>query len=336
MTTEPRICIVGAGALSSRRIYPYIATAGARLVGVCDLDQGKAERNARLYGGQVFNDMEKMLTELKPDGVIICIGPEHHAPMAIKALRLGFPVYTEKPPAASAAEAFGVVQVARETGLLCVTAFKKRYTEAANRAKKWLEQFPEEDRYSISVDYCSLQYANDSPKRSFLLDFTVHILDLTQYLWGDVAEVFAFSKGPDAYAVSLKFTNGSVGSLNLNDGRSFTIPTEELELTVKGGNYMTIHNSSVWKITEGNKPCEWREPPTFTSSGDSGRETGHLSELEDFIKAVAEGRRASRSDIYEGYKTMALYEAIRDSAATGAPIRLTDERLAPDPAANPL
>jgi predicted dehydrogenase len=51
---EPRICIVGAGSLSTRRIYPYIGAAGAQLVGVCDLDVEKAQRNARLFGGQVY------------------------------------------------------------------------------------------------------------------------------------------------------------------------------------------------------------------------------------------------------------------------------------------
>jgi predicted dehydrogenase len=325
--SEPRICIVGAGNLSSRRIYPYLAPAGGKLVGVCDLDQAKAEKNARLYGGQVYQDMERMLEEQKPDGVIICIGPRQHAALATKALKLGYPVYTEKPPAESAEAAFEVAKVAKETGLLCTTAFKKRYTDAANRAKAWISGFPEEDRYSISIDYCSAQYSNDTPDRTFLLDFTVHIIDLIQYLWGDVAEVFAFSKGYDAYAVSLKFRNGSVGSLNLNDGRAFHIPTEETEITIKGGNFMTIHNSSTWRITENNKPCEWREPPTFTSGGDSGRDTGHLAELEDYIAAIKEGRNTSRSAIYEGYKTLALYEAIRDSAASGQIVKLQYKEL---------
>ncbi len=60
---EPRICIVGAGALSTRRIYPYIGAAGAQLVGVCDLDTQKAERNARLFGGQVYADVEQLVSE---------------------------------------------------------------------------------------------------------------------------------------------------------------------------------------------------------------------------------------------------------------------------------
>ena len=79
---------------------------------------------------------------------------------------------------------------------------------------------------------------------------------------------------------------------------------------------MTIHNSSVWRITENNRCSEWREPPTFTSSGDSGNDTGHLAELVDFVAALGEGR-STRSNIFESYKSMVLYEAIRESAETG-------------------
>ncbi len=323
---EPRICIVGAGALSSRRIYPYIGAAGAQLVGVCDLDTAKAERNARLFGGQIYNDLEQMLAEQKPDGVIICTGPNGHATLAKQVMRLGYPVYTEKPPAMTAQDAFEVAQVAHETGVLCTTAFKKRYNVAYSRAKEWLAKFPEDDLYSLSIDYCSLQYSNDTPTRVFLFDFTIHVLDLTQYLFGDVDQVFAFSKGLDAYAVSMKFKNGAVGSLNLNDGRSFGIPTEEVEITARGGNFMTVHNSSIWRITENNQPCEWREPPTFTSSGDSGNETGHLAEIVDFLAAIRENR-TTRSNIYESYKSMVLYEAIQESSETGKPVKLNFQTL---------
>src|SRR3989337_1452668 len=99
---EPRVCIVGAGSLSTKRIYPYIGAAGARLVGVCDLDTSKAERNVRLVGGQVYSDLEKMLAEQRPDGVITGPAPAGHAALDTQAMRLGYPVYTEKPPAMSA------------------------------------------------------------------------------------------------------------------------------------------------------------------------------------------------------------------------------------------
>lgn len=318
----PKICIIGAGTLSTRRIYPNLGAAGAHLVGVCDLDQAKAQHNATLFGGKPYGDLQQMLTEQKPDGVIVCIGPEQHSKLAMQIMRLGFPVYTEKPPAASAEAALEVARVARQTGLLCTTAFKKRYTEAANRAKAWIGNRPPGDLYSISVDYCSGGYKNDTPRSDFLLDFAVHIIDLVSYLFGDAAEVFAFTKDLHAYTVSLRFASGAVGSMNLNDGRTFGIPTEEIEITARDANFMTIHNSSCWRITENGKPSEWREPPTFTSAGDSGRETGHLAELEDYVKALKEGRNTTRSNIYESYKTMVLYEAIRTSALSGEKVRV--------------
>jgi predicted dehydrogenase len=166
------------------------------------------------------------------------------------------------------------------------------------------------------VDYVSGQYANATLLDSFLFDFAIHMIDLTAFLFGDAARVFAFSKGPDAYAVSLQFDRGAVGALHFADGRSFQIPTEEVELTVRGGNFMTIHNSCTWRIGENNQCTEWREPPTFTSAGDSGLDTGHLAEIMDFLEAIRTGR-STRSNIYESYKSMVLYEAIKESADTG-------------------
>ena len=316
----PRLVIIGAGNLSTRRIYPYIGAAGAQLVGVCDKALEKAGRNAKLFGGAAHDDLEVMLDEQEPDGAIICIGPEAHAELAPIVMRRGIPVYTEKPPAATAAEALAVARVSKETGVLCTTAFKKRYNVAYSRAKAFIDEFDPSDWYSLSVDYASAQYTNDSPRRTFLLDFAIHLIDLSAYLFGYPTDVFAFSKGLDAYAVSVKYEHGAVGSFNFNDGRTFGIPTEEVEISIRGGNFMSVHNSSFWRIARDGKCMEWREPPTFTSAGDSGNETGHLAEIVDFVAAIQEGR-TTRSRIYESYRSMVLYEAIVESARTGEVVR---------------
>lgn len=323
---DPRVCIVGAGALASRRIYPYIGAAGAVLVGVCDLDAVKANRNARRFGGAAYADMVTMLESEAPDAVVVCVGPEGHAELAPEVMRRGYPVYTEKPPAPTAEAALRVARVSAETGMLCTTAFKKRYSSGYERAKQWVESLADDDLYSISVDYASAQYGNDGPRSSFLLDFAIHLIDAVSYLFGDADQVFAFAKGLDAYAVSIRFANGAVGSMNLNCGRSFAVPTEEVELTARGGNWMTLHNSSCWRVVEEGRPTEWREPPTFTSAGDSGNDTGHLAEIVDFLAAVREGR-STRSCIAQSYRSMVLYEAIAASAATGEPVEVEYEQV---------
>lgn len=324
--SEPRVCIIGAGGLSSRRIYPNVAPAGARLVGVCDLDPAKAQRNARLYGGKPYQDLAAMLSAERPDGVIICVGPAAHAKLASQVLELGYPVYTEKPPAERSSDALVVARLAAKRGLLCMTAFKKRYAAAYQRARQWVQQFDPADLYSLSIDYASDQYAPGDPAKTFLLDFCIHAIDLVGFLFGDVRRAFAFAKGPDAYAVSLQFACEAVGSMNLTDGRSFSVPTEEVELTARGGNFMTVHNSSCWRVTAAGKPVEWREPPTFTSAGGSGLDTGHLAELIAFVQALTTGPTPP-SQVYESYKSMVLYEAIAESAATGQVVDVRYEAI---------
>ena len=287
--------------------------AGGQLVGVCDRIAEKANRNARLWGGKAYDDMDKMLDAEKPDAVIICIGPAAHAELAPAVLRRGIPVYTEKPPAATAADALAVARAAKETGVLCTTAFKKRYNLAYSRAKEFIDSGG--GLMAISVDYCSGAYANASPRNDYLLDFAIHCIDLIGYLAGPAEKVFAFTRDFHAYAVSIRFASGAVGTMDLNDGRAWQVPTEEVEITLGAGNFMTVHNSSCWRITRDGKPAEWREPPTFISAGDSGNDTGHLAELADFFEAVAQGR-STRSNIHESYKSMVLYEAIRSSASS--------------------
>ena len=322
--SDPRVCIVGAGALSTKRIYPYLGAAGAQLAGVCDLDEARAARNAGRFGGNVYTDMATMLDAEKPDAAIICIGPEAHAELAIAVMEMGYPVYTEKPPAADAAAALAVARASKRTGLLCSTAFKKRYAAAYERAKQFIDARSGHDFLSISLDYASGPYTNESPRKSLLLDFGIHGIDLLSYLGGSVRSVFAHTRDGHAYAVSLAFGSGAVGTLTLSDGRSFSVPTEEVEITFRGGDFMTVHNSSHWRISEGGKPIEWREPPTFTSAGDSGMDTGHFAEIVDFLAAVAEGR-STRSCIAESYRSMVLYEAIRDSAHAGGVVNIRYE-----------
>jgi len=196
--SSQRICIVGASHHASLRIYPYIGAAGAQIVGVCDLDEGKASNNASLFGGRPYSDLTRMLEFEKPDGVIVSIGPEQHAELAPIIMRRGISVYTEKPPASTTGTAFEVAQVSNETGILCTTAFEKRYADAYSRAREWIDAHKAENLYSISIDYGSGQYPYRGSKTPFLLDFAIHVIDLVGYLFGDAEEVFSFSKGTDA------------------------------------------------------------------------------------------------------------------------------------------
>jgi predicted dehydrogenase len=112
MTAERpfRLGMIGAGNLASRRLYPVLHTIeNLTLAAVCDLDEAKAKRNAQRFGGeQVFTDHKRMLAEGNLDAVVVCVDPRAHEALAIEVMEAGLPVYTEKPPAVTAAGGFSV------------------------------------------------------------------------------------------------------------------------------------------------------------------------------------------------------------------------------------
>ena len=219
-----RLGIIGAGYLSSARIYPCLHTLPVELAAVCDLDADRAERTARRFGaGAVFSDHRRMLAEAPLDAVIVCVGPAQHAELAIEVMQAGYPVYTEKPPALSAAGAREVLETSRRCDAICMTGFKKRFAPVYRAARAALDDAQFGGASLLSIDYASGAYRNDpaDPASQFLLDFGIHVIDLARFLLGEVAEISARRQGYDTYAITLAFASGALGVLALSGRRSW-------------------------------------------------------------------------------------------------------------------
>ena len=321
-----RIGIVGAGRLSTQKIYPSLKyVPEARLTAVCDLDESKARRNAEKFGAEyVFTDIDRML-ESKGllDAVMICIGPEQHAQLAPKVLRAGLPVYTEKPPSVDSRGALEVARAAEETGQLCMTAFKKRYTPLYVKMKEQMaaERFGAATMIAVQRS-CSL-YLNTTARNSFLLDFCIHLLDLVPWLMGEVKTVQALSPEANTWVIQMEFESGAVGSLAFSAHGSFTYPDEQVTiygekdaiLLARDGHSLTFAHDGVYHTLH---------QLNFTTAGQDGlMESGFLPEIQAFVKAVATGDRSVvQSDIASSYRTMLMMDALMESAKTGGRIEL--------------
>jgi predicted dehydrogenase len=316
-----RLGIIGAGNLSSRRIYPCLHSIDDLvLAAVCDLDEARARRNARKFGAErVFTDHRRMLTEASLDGVVVCVAPQAHEALAVEVMEAGLPVYTEKPPAVTAEGARRMLDTSRRTGKLCVTAFKKRYAPAYVKAKAIVDSADFGAPHLLSIDYASGAYRNDpaNPRSWFLLDFALHIIDLTRFLFGEVAEVFAWERQQTAYAVSLRFANGAIGTLALTSHRDYAVSTEKVELTGAQGRMMSLANSIELTYWQDREITAWHSPSFSTAGGDSLVETGFQGELAAFVAAARAGGPEPPSSIASSCRTMLLYEAIKQSAEAG-------------------
>jgi predicted dehydrogenase len=264
-----------------------------------------------------------MLSEVKPDAVIICTGPAGHETLSIDVMEAGAHAYTEKPPAVTYAAAKAVEEATRRTGRICMTGFKKRFAPAYMKSKAAIDS-PEFGKLNpLSIDYATgPSYDNDpkDPTKQFLLDFCVHILDLSRYLAGEVAEVYATTTDHLNYAVNLRFESGAIGVIALSSNRDWGVSTEKVEVTGGPGQFLSVENSITMVRHAGRAIVDWHDPSFSTSGGDSMIETGFLGELQEFCRAVEENA-TPRSSIAESMGTIKLYEMILASVKSGAVVQ---------------
>lgn len=322
-----RLCMIGCGGLATSRIWPCFPRLPVRLVGVCDLDEAKARRNARRHGGEaVYADFEKMLDETKPDGVVVCVGPQGHYALGKRILEKGYPLYTEKPPAPTAAQAWELAEAARKSNVLCMTAFKYRHAPALVKAKEILEstEFGGLQALNILRTAGGIQHL-DKPGQQyhFLLDFCIHPIDEALFLGGPVQSVYAVGRGTDSFAVTLVYASGAVGGLTMSARGTFKRPIDRVEILGKPGHAIEIQDQIFMSYHVEDQPKYEHHPRFCTAGGDSLKETGFLTEVEAFVQHLRGQRplEAVASRIDESVQSMALYEAIRKSVETGQPVR---------------
>lgn len=318
-----RLAAIGCGNHATNRVFPCFAKVGVDLVGVCDLDEGRARANAARFAGKAaFTDAARMLDETRPDGVVVCAGPRQHVDLALLALAKGIPVYTEKPAAPTAADAWRVAQAARAAGKLVMTGFKYRYGRAMDKVRAIMATPGFGRVQAISLLRVSGWMTNgEDPRSQFLLDFCCHPIDLIAYLGGEVDEVYAVATTKESYAITVRFASGCVASLLFSCRGSWSRPIDRCEILGEAGHVIAIDDQIFMRYHVDGKQQDAHEPKFCTAGSDSMEETGFIPEVRAFVEHLRGQRPIERipSRIDESVRSLALYEAILASLAGGRP-----------------
>ena len=124
-----RIAMIGVGARGSGHAAQLASIEGTEIVAISDLYEDLAKRSEqrvvakghkpKLYFGDP-NHYRTMLTEVKPDMVVIATPWEEHAPMGVAAMRAGAHAFIETPIAVTMDEMWQLVDTSEETGRHCM------------------------------------------------------------------------------------------------------------------------------------------------------------------------------------------------------------------------
>ncbi len=118
--------VVGLG-MGSVRSKDVTETPGARLVGVCDLQEERAARSGEEFGVKHTTDLGPWLDDPEVEAVFVLTETGNHGKVARRALEAGKHVITTKPMDASVRACDETIRLAEEKGLLLAVDFGKRF-----------------------------------------------------------------------------------------------------------------------------------------------------------------------------------------------------------------
>jgi predicted dehydrogenase len=116
MTTY-RTAILGCRSRGTAAAHAYHAHPRTEVVGLCDLLQERLDTLGDELGVEArFDDLDKMISETRPDIVAIPTGTEFHYELAMRVLEYGVHIDIEKPLCVNLEQADEVMAKAREKG----------------------------------------------------------------------------------------------------------------------------------------------------------------------------------------------------------------------------
>ena len=138
-----RLALVGTGARgSSLWGREIIKTFGdvTEFVGLSDINPGRLEYVKKTLKVEcpTFSNFEQMLTETKPDYVIVTTVDATHDEFIIKALNMGVNVITEKPMTTDEVKCKKILEAEKKSGKKVTVAFNYRHSVHAMQVKELL------------------------------------------------------------------------------------------------------------------------------------------------------------------------------------------------------
>jgi predicted dehydrogenase len=209
-----RVGVVGVGYLGAHHASAYQDLSDAILVGVTDVDRGRAMRVAREAGCRYFAGLPELLGEV--DAVSVAVPTTAHAAVTCEAMAAGVHVLVEKPIAASVEEAATMVAAAATGGLILQVGHLERFNPAFAAVRDSIRKpaFIESHRLS--------GFGSRGIDVPVVLDLMVHDLDLVLWAFGsdpdsvDAVGIPVLSDQEDIANARLGFPSGSVANLTVS------------------------------------------------------------------------------------------------------------------------
>ncbi len=213
MTDQPLLCgVAGVGFLGQHHARLYREVPGAKLAGVYDVNEARANEIATTYGCPRFATLEELGDAC--DIVSVAVPTDRHCAISLPLLARKCHLLIEKPLCVSLAEAEQILSAARGAGVLVQVG----HIEHFNPVMGFLEREVVAPRYIMAERLAPFQMRGTEV--GVVLDLMIHdigiVLELVKspVVKIDSVGVSVLSKTEDIANARLEFANGCVANLN--------------------------------------------------------------------------------------------------------------------------
>ncbi len=123
-----KVALAGAGAFGVKHLDAMKNIDGVQIVSVMSRDLAKTKEVAAKYGAvQATDNFDDILANKQVDAVILCTPTQMHAAQAVACMKAGKHVQAEIPLADSLRDAYRVLQMQENTGLVAMCGHTRRF-----------------------------------------------------------------------------------------------------------------------------------------------------------------------------------------------------------------
>ena len=283
---------IGAGSFAQSYLIPPAKNAGARMVAVMTSTSVNARSVAEKFGfAEASTDADSILSHSGIDALFIASRHDTHGDYVARALEAGKQVFVEKPLAINRQELARIDMIARNGNDRLMVGFNRRFSEPVRAVRRLYERVDEPlvMTYRVNAGFIPPEHwIQMESQGGRIIGEGCHFIDTMQYLTGGSRPISVYAaaigsgntrgRNADSVSITLRFSDGSVGTLLYLANGDASIPKEYLEV-FGGGTTAIMENFR--KVTT----ARGRKLNTVSFNGDKG----HAEEVRLTLDAIRTG-----------------------------------------------
>ncbi|HOO98538.1 MAG TPA: Gfo/Idh/MocA family oxidoreductase [Bacteroidales bacterium] len=353
-----KTAIIGLGKVSGIHARALATLPESHFTAVCSSRKEKTEAYTSEYGVKGYTDVAEMVEREKIDVAIICTPHPFHREPAVKAMEAGAHVLIEKPLASSLEDCDAILEASERYGRQTGVVSQRRWYRPVQRIRAAIDSGkigrPVFGTVNI-LGWRDENYYNSDPWRGtwsgegggVLVNQAPHQLDLLQWFLGGIDQLYGIASNlnhpyievEDTANAIIRFKSGAIGNIIVSNsqkpgiygkvhvhgenGASAGVQTDGGAMFIAGmSGILEPPVNDLWTIPgeEALLKEMVREDSEFFLSLKNPMDYFHERQVEDFLRAVIEGRKPLITGS-EGRITVEIFTAIYRSTRDNKPVK---------------